>query len=220
MQENSDRHYRWLSLVLDPRWVEVVAQAWKLGRKLLRGLTNEGVYEVLDYECRLELKDRDGHNASIHKREKVRYLQDYITSYQDQAWGDKKVFLDYRCSPGVPVDEFRLGHKTYKLISLRNTRNKGDVDEFHIEWSIDHGFLKSTGFWGTAISHRTKSVTVNVVFPKDRPPISASVSESNLQRTRILEKDTYKLLPNGRVMITWVNMNPRLYENYVLKWEW
>src|SRR5687767_13879319 len=197
MQENSEKHYRLLSFISDPRLVEVVAQAWKLGRKMLRGLANEGVYEVLEYECELELKDKDGHNATIHKREKVRYLQDYITSYLDQAWGDKKVFLNYRCSPGEPVDEFRLGHKTCKLISLREYRNKGDVDEFHIEWSMQHGFLKPTGFWGTGIRYKTKKVTVKVIFPKDRPPMRASITESNLQRTRILENDSFKLLPNG-----------------------
>ena len=81
-------------------------------------------------------------------------------------------------------------------------------------------FRSSTGFWGTAISHRTKKVTVKVIFPKERPPLSASIVESNLQRTRILGEDAQKLLPNGRTMIIWENENPRLYENYVLKWEW
>jgi len=220
MQDNSDGRYRWLSLIVDPRWVEIVAQAWKLGRKIFRGFTNEGVYEVLDYECRLELKDKSGHKATVHKREKIRYLQDYITSYQDQAWGDGEIFLNYRCSPGIPVDEFRLGHKTCKLISLREFRKKGDTDEFHIEWNMRRAFLKTTGFWGTGIRYRTKKVTVKIVFPKDRPPLSASITESNLQKTRILGKDVYKLLSNGRTMIIWENLNPRLYENYVLRWEW
>ena len=100
MQDNQDKPYRWLSLILDPRWVEAVAQVWKLGRKMLRGLTNEGVYEVLDYEYQIELKDKGGKHAIIKKREKIRYLQDNITSYQDWAWGDKNVFQNYRCSPG------------------------------------------------------------------------------------------------------------------------
>src|SRR5687768_9978759 len=171
VHDNSDNRYRWLSLIFDPRWVEIVAQVWKLGRKIFRGFTNEGVYEVLDYECRLELKDIDGHKASVHKREKIRYLQDYITSYQDQAWGDGEILLSYRCSPGIPVDEYRLGHNTYKLISLREFRNKGDTDEFNIEWNMRHGFLKRIGFWGTAINQRTKKVTLKVVFPKDRYPL-------------------------------------------------
>jgi len=209
-----------LTIALDLPWFQLLGRIWKIGRKIVRGWSREGVYEVLDYECQLELKDKKGNLATIQKREKIHYLQDYITSYQDQAWGDRNVFLNYRCSPGLPVDEFRLGHKTYKLISLRESRNKGDTDEFHIEWDMQRGFLKSTGFWGTAISHRTKKVIVKVVFPKDRPPLHISIVESNLQRTRDLAKDAQKLLPDGRTMITWENENPRLYENYVLKWEW
>ena len=209
-----------LTIALDLPWFELLGRIWKIGRKIVRGWSHEGIYEVLDYECQLELKDKNGKLATVQKREKIRYLQDYITSYQDQAWGDRNVFLNYRCSPGVPVDEFRLGHKTYKLISLRESRNKGDTDEFHIEWDMQRGFLKSTGFWGTAISHRTKKVIVKVVFPKDRPPLHISIVESNLQRTRDLAKDAQRLLPDGRTMITWENENPRLYENYVLKWEW
>lgn len=222
MQDNSDKPYRWLSLILDPRWIEVIAQAWHLGRKIIRGLANEGIYEVLDYECTLELKDKGGELAKIQKQEKIRYLQDYIIiiSYQDQAWGDGELFQNYRCSPGTPVDEFRLGHKTCKLISLREFRKKGDIDEFHIQWSMRHGFLKSTGFWGTGIRYRTKKVTVKVVFPKDRPPTNVSITESNLQRTRTLEKALYKLLPDGRTMVAWENEKPQLYENYILKWEW
>ena len=220
MQDNSENRYRLLSFIVDPRWLEVIAEAWKLGRKLLRGLTNEGVYEALDYECTLELKDRSGKLARIHKQEKIRYLQDYVTSYQDQAWGDGELFVNYHCSPGIPVDEFRLGHKICKLISLREFRNKGNVDEFRIQWDMRQAFLKPTGFWGTGIRYRTKKVKVNVIFPKDRPPTAVSITESNLQKTLTLEKDAYKLLPDGRTIIVWENGNPRLFENYVLKWEW
>lgn len=220
MEGNLDKPYRWLSLISDPRWVEAIASVWKLVRKIFRGFANEGVYEVLDYECQVELKDKNGRLATIKKREKIRYLQDYITSYQDRAWGDGKVFLNYRCSPGIPVDEFRLGHYTCKLLSLREFRNNGDIDEFNIEWEMQDGFLKSTGFWGTSMRIKTKNVVVKVVFPKGRPPLQASLTESNLQRTRNLGPESQRLLADGRTMITWENPKPGLYENYVLKWEW
>jgi len=209
-----------LNIALDLPWFELLGRVWKISRKIIRGGSNEGMYEVLDYECQLELKDKNGKLANVQKREKVRYLQDYITSYQDQAWGDGKILQNYRCSPGIPVDEFRFGHKTHKLISLRELRNRGDTDEFNIEWRIRNGFLKSTGFWGTAINHRTRKATVKVIFPKDRLPLHASLVESNLQRRRILGENAQKLLPDGRSMITWELANPRLYENYVVRWEW
>lgn len=201
-------------------WFEIMGKVWNIGKKIIRGLAIEGVYEVLDYECQLELRDKDGQNARIQKRQKIRYLQDYITSYQDQAWGDGKILLNYHCSPGVPVDEYRLGHKTYKLISLREFRNEGDIDEFHSEWRMQGGFLKTTGFWGTAINHRTKKITIKVIFPKERRPIYVSITESNLRKTRVLGKECQKTLSDGRIMIIWENTNPRFGEDYILHWEW
>jgi len=106
------------------------------------------------------------------------------------------------------------------LISLREFRNKGDIDEFNIQWDMRHGFLASTGFWGTAINHRTKKITVKVVFPKDRPPLHVSVTEGNTRRTQILGEESQQILPNGRLMVIWENPKPRLYEDYILKWEW
>jgi hypothetical protein len=64
------------------------------------------MYEVVEYESTLELQDRGGQRATFRKREKVRYLQNHIIAYQDQAWGDGEILLDYRCSPGKPVDRY------------------------------------------------------------------------------------------------------------------
>ena len=207
-------------MLLELPWLAMAGNFWKIIRKILRGFASEGIYEVLDYECTLELTDKSGKDAIIHKRERVKYLQDYITAYEDQAWGDGKIFVDYRCSPGIPVDEYRIGHKILKLISLREFRNKGDVDEYHIEWKMTNNIHKNTGSWGTSINHRTRRVTVKLMFPKTRPPLHISMTESNLQRTYDLKTNDQQTLPDGRAMIVWENTHPRLYEDYILKWEW
>jgi hypothetical protein len=59
-------------------WPEVVAVVWKIVRKVVQGRSYAGMYEVLEYEATLELKDRGGKKATFKKREKVRYLQDNI----------------------------------------------------------------------------------------------------------------------------------------------
>ena len=55
---------------------------------------------------------------------RVRYLQDHILAYQDYAWGDGEILRNYRCTPGTPVDLYRLGHITYILISRREVKNR------------------------------------------------------------------------------------------------
>ena len=44
---------------------ELIPELIGAARKLLRRRTPEGVYEVLDYECRLELLDRKGKRAAF-----------------------------------------------------------------------------------------------------------------------------------------------------------
>lgn len=90
---NPDRLARLVAAGTGLPWLETLAQLWKLGRRILRGLAEEGMYEVLEYESTLELQDRHGKRAIFRKREKVRYLQNNIIAYQDQAWADGEILL-------------------------------------------------------------------------------------------------------------------------------
>ena len=61
-----------IALLLALPWMDILAEIYKLLRTLWRGLADEGMYEVLEYESTLELLDRHGKRASFKKREKVR----------------------------------------------------------------------------------------------------------------------------------------------------
>ncbi len=108
-----------MTIVLGLPWPEILGELWKFGRKVMRGLANEGIYEVLDYESTLELHDRKGKKATFKKRKKVKYLQDNIIAYQDYGWGDGEILLNYCTSRGKAVDRYRSGYKTYIFLSLR-----------------------------------------------------------------------------------------------------
>lgn len=201
-------------------WSGIVENLLKNWKRYIGVKTSEGMYEVLEYESVLELKDERGEKATVKKREKVRYLQDNIIAYQDQAWGDGKILVNYCCSPGIPVDRYRSGYKTHILLSLRDVKHRGDVDEFHIQWGIERGFLLKTGFWGTEVSHPTREMTVKIIFPKNRPPVRVMMVERNQKRTKKVDEDARVQLPDGRWMIEWEKHQPPLYEQYILKWEW
>jgi hypothetical protein len=209
----------WGAILSGLPWMEIFARSWQFFRQILFP-SRQGLYEVLEYESTLELLDRKGEKAIFKKRQKVRYLQDNIIAYMDQAWGDGKFLLDYCCSPGVAVDQYRFGHKTYILISLREVKQRGDTDEFYIERKIKIGFLRQQEQWETDISHPTRQVAVRVIFPKERPPLRVALVENTRQRT-ILVGDQHQLqLPDGRWQVAWETDHPRMNERYVLKWEW
>jgi hypothetical protein len=186
----------------------------------MRGLASEGMCEVLDYESTLELHDTKGKRATFRKRMKIRYLQDDIIAFQDYGWGDGEILLNYRTSRGKDVDRYRSGYKTYILLSLREVKNKGDIDEFNISWDIRNGFLLTDGYWATSASHRMKKMKVNIIFPKSRPPLRLTLEESNRRRTRMLGRDVQKRLADGRWRVTWETKKPKLYELYTIRWDW
>jgi hypothetical protein len=130
-------------------WGSILLDLLKLTGSLLVWTPSQGMYEVLEYESTLELLDSRGKRARFSKRQKVRYLQNNIIAYQDQAWGDSEILLKYRCSPGVPVDRYRPGQKTYILISSREVKYRGDVDEFHVQWQMRKCFLRKQEQWET-----------------------------------------------------------------------
>jgi hypothetical protein len=175
---------------------------------------------VLNYETTLEILDTKGKDAILTKTEEVKFLQNNIIAFQDQAWGSGKILIDYQCHPGKPVDFYQFAHKTYIVISLRNVMQKGDSTKFEISWKTRNGFDKPSGFWSTDINHFTKKMKVNVIFPDKRPPTSISTVETNRQKNKEMLKDALMRLPDKRWQISWVKQNPRLYEHYVLKWEW
>jgi len=208
------------NLLLNIPWPEVLANAWKYGQKIFRGLSHEGMFEVLEYECTLELLDRSGKKARYKKRKKIRYLQDNIIAYQDHAWGDGRILQSYKCTPGKPVDRYRFDFKSYVLISLREVKNRRDVDEFNIQWDMHNSFLKSNESWTTDIGNRTKHIRVSIIFPKGRHPSRLALVENHHRRTHDLGNEYKKHLPNGRLRVTWEKKKPRLYEHYVIKWSW
>jgi hypothetical protein len=201
-------------------WMDILIDVMNFGIAFLKGSSKTGLYEVLSHESILEFHDPKGIRATYRKRQKVRYLQDNIIAYQDQAWGDGEILQRYRCSPGKAVDRYRLGHKTHILISLREVKNKGDEDEFNIQRGIRNGFLRSEEQWETEISHPTDHLKIRLLFPKDRYPRRVVVLESDRQRSQVLPTSGIRILPDDRCQVTWEQANPRLHERYILKWAW
>ncbi len=192
----------------------------KLIQRLLGLNVQEGMYEVLEYEARLELRDTTGKHAVFFKRQKVRFLQDNIIAFQDQAYGDGDIFADYKCSPGVPVDRYQEGYRYRILISLRQTKDRGDVEEFRIERHIKDGFAKADGYFQTNVDHQTDKLSLSVVFPSERMPFEVLLVEEDEGRTTPLSGEQTQRLPNGSWLVQWSTDKPKRFESYILRWKW
>lgn len=202
--------YDWLSLLLDVyRYVQQVSSRQQAG-----------MYEILDYDATLELLDAQGATAVFRKRQKVKFRQDNIIAFEDFAWGDGQTMAAYRCSPGVVVDRYREGDRWNVLISLRETRNRGDVVEFQIERKVKNGFTKAEEWQQAEIRHRTHRLQMAVIFPISRPCQRATVSQRSRHHVLVLGPEHFRRLPDGRQKVTWETDRVHAYDVYTLKWVW
>lgn len=179
-----------------------------------------GMYEVLDYKAQLTLKDKRGAVAVYSKQQRVRFLQDNIIAFQDQAWGDGEIFAAYQCSPGVEVDRYRDGHRYNILISLRETKHRDDQLTFHIQRTIKDGFTQEVEEFQTEVDHRTRQMRLSVVFPTTRLPTSVKLIEQNTKRSQDLDSRHRYILPDGNHEYVWQTDKARLYEAYIIRWVW
>lgn len=187
----------------------------------LHGLRrSKNLYETLDYQADLALVDPLGKKAVHTKHKTIRYLQNNVVAYTDQAWGDGDLFADYQCSPGIPVDRYREGQGYRVLISLRETKNAGDKEQIHIDRTILNGFTKATESFQCRINYDTRQLTMRVTFPATRLPKRLSLIEQNSGRTQVLGKEHLRDLPDGRQQVVWATDYPRLFEVYTVKWIW
>ena len=193
---------------------------WDKVSRFLEKSRYHGLYEVLDYESTFEIMDPKGETATLRRREVIRFLQDNVVAIHDHAWGDGEIFADYQCQPGVPVDFYKDGSKFNVLISLRETKNRGDIIEFWVERVIKQGLLQEFEWLETEIDHWTKDLKLSIIFPKERPCRRATLSRRSTGKTTVLSQKHFALLPDGRQKLTWKTRHPRLHDRYTVQWMW
>lgn len=201
-------------------WIPLVLQLYADIKRLLKRSLQSGLYEILEYDATLELLDSAGERANFKKRLRVQFLQENVIAFQDYAWGDGQALLNYRCSPGTIVDKYREGGRWNVLISLRETKSTGDIEEFYIERGLRGSFVADEAWWETALQHKARHVKVCVIFPKNRQCKVAVLIERNRNKTTLLEAGNFDYLPDGRQILKWESNQVRRFEMYTIKWRW
>lgn len=179
-----------------------------------------GLYEILEYDTTLELLDGRGNLARLTKRQRVKFLQDSVLAFQDYVWGDGETFASYTCSPGVVVDRYQEGDRWNVLISLRETKNSGDIEQFHIERCIKQGFTNQDEWSQVEIRHKTRRLRMSVIFPQARHCRSARLVTRSQHTSRKLGPQHLHELPDGRQQLTWETRDIKQLEVYTIKWRW
>lgn len=180
------------------------------------------IFEILDHFGQWEVQDPHGQSVVLTKRLKVRFLQNHVLAIDDPAWGDGQLFAEYSCQPGEAVDKFTAGHEWRTLISLREFRNKGDIEEFVIRRKIAGGFTKDDEWVAIETARTVGTIRAEVIFPAERPPVPETLrwERHSDKQVHKLPEDALKYLKDGRPCVTFSLPHPRRGETYTLKWKW
>jgi hypothetical protein len=201
-------------------WLALIVALYRQLRQFITHEAHEGMYEVLDYDTTLELVDPRGETAIFKKRQRIKFLQDNVLAFQDYAWGDGDIFGEYKCSPGVEVDRYQEGDRWNILISLRETKSAGDVEDFYIDRTVKGGFTQAEESRQVEVRHRMRHLRVAVIFPKKRRCQRAVLVERSRNKTVVLDERHFADLPDGRQVVSWETSKIRRFEVYTLKWRW
>jgi hypothetical protein len=180
----------------------------------------QGLYDVLEQRRTITLLDPQGHMATVDTIQRLRFRQNHITALTDYAWGEGELFADYRCTPGVPVDCYRVGSRQVLLISLREHQNAGDQLCLRTHRRIERGFVRREEYWESDVYHRTQRMQLRIIFPKERPCQRATVTARSTGQAIALGPACYQTLPDGRMALVWAKARAKLHERYLLRWIW
>ncbi len=132
-----------------------------------------GLYESISDDSEWDIHDASGTEAVLTRTRKLHFLQNGVFAIRDYAWGDGDVLADYQCSPGVRVDTYGAAGKKNIVISLRETKERGDTETYVITRRMRDMFPAESEWVATEIVLPTQSMAIIVRFPADRPPSGA-----------------------------------------------
>jgi len=190
-----------------------------LGR-LLRRYSYPHSYEVLERETTLELCDASGEKAIVRHQKLIHFLQDEIVAITDRIWGTGLFSEEYSCSPGVPVDFYEDGSRWNVVISLRETKGRGDTLTLKTARTMLGAFNDDRCWWEEEIYQPTRQASVTIIFPKKRRCRRATITQRSRNHTVTLGQQHLRFLGDGRQALTWRASCPQLHELYRIQWSW
>lgn len=167
-------------------------------------------YETIKFAGRLEFLERRG-VAIFSRRQRIRFLEDGVSTFFDLAWGDGILFANYTAGRLRILDAIPTRKGYVVALALPRLFRKGETLDIELRRRIVGCFLDEQVYWDSALRVPTDLLTLDIVPPRGRrirqaeivaPPegdVEASESRARL-RLRV--------------------RRPALHTPYKLAWSW
>ncbi len=180
-----------------------------------------GLYDVLRDESVWDIKEPAGETVLTRTRE-LRFLQDGVFAVRDYAWGTGDVGNSrdtYECDPGYPADFFDARGRQNVIISLRDSRQRGETETLVVTRRMRGMFPKDSEWITMEPLAPTDYLAFSILFPADRLPQAAWWNENSRpehNRKRLTPEGT----GDGRQKVSVEIPKPALREAYTVWWDW
>jgi hypothetical protein len=177
-----------------------------------------GVFEVVHDVHEWEILDHSGQNATMTRVRNARVLQDELFAIRDFAGGPQGTHVNPRCRPWKVVHRQRALDQTIAIIALDDVKNRDDPLDYSVIWDLEGVFVDLENWVESVILYETLRMTMRVIFPSTRAPLSAFLIHSNSSEKRVelpVHRHGEKAFKVERDL--WY---PKRHGAYRIAWEW
>lgn len=197
-------------------WLGPVASEY-LEALIDRLTRNSNAYEVKDFRASLEILDAKGRRAVLTKQQRVRFLRDNVTSYNDYGWGSGDTFASHRAHPGHIVERRRVGPRFRSVVLLPEPQNRGDELTWSVRRLVRNSLADRHNWLEVEIYHKTRRAELRLTLPRARPIIAVRIVDRRREATNHVPART---LADGRIQARWTVSAPQVGDRYTLEWDW
>lgn len=168
-------------------------------------------FETIKFSGKVEILDREGHVARFRRRQRIRFLEDGVTTFFDRVWGEGVLFANYHAKAMRLIDAIPTRKGYVVVLALPRPFKKGEVFEVETQRRIVGAFIYDWGYWDSTMAVPTERLQIDVLTPSGlntrRPEIIApAYGDFDASKTR------------GRLQLRVRHPAPSV--PYRLRWDW
>lgn len=196
----------------DPRWLRRVVTCLPWRRP-------SHSYENIRLSLELDILDPAGHRAQLTRVQHVSFNTSEAGVLRDLAWGDGEPIAGYRASGAKAVTRRTEGSMRVVWLALPERPVAGQRAKVRSTRTVVDGLLRRNEFLEARLERPTKRLTLSIVFPKQRPPLSARIDAVPSAGSRA-QPVVARLRSDGRAVLRWSGREPKPNAAYRISWTW
>lgn len=184
----------------------------------VRDLRSMVSYENVRLEALVDILDNRGHRALVTRTQRVKFLTPDAGVIRELIWGDGETLASYSVEGARLLCIKREGSKQVALLAVDGQANKGAQATVTTRRLIRKALNSHDAYAEMLVERPTRRVALKVLFPLGRPPHKAYLT--TLPPDAKQEKVNVRYGASGRPFLAWKKLEPDLYKNYSLRWQW